>query len=100
MQQLLLAHGADAAGDALAARLVAEELGDAPQDLAQVDGVVERHHHGRAEGGADGARPLEGERDVELVRGHEGAGRAAQQDGLEATAPADAAGQLEQLAAG
>src|SRR4051812_35277497 len=33
VEQLLLAHGADAAGDALAARLVAEELGDAAQDL-------------------------------------------------------------------
>ena len=77
-----------------------KNCGDAPQDLAQVDRVVERHHHGRAERRAGGARALEGERHVELIGRHEGAGRAAQQHGLQASAAADAAGQIEQLAAG
>ena len=62
--------------------------------------VVERHHHRRAERGADGARPLEGQGDVELVGPHEGAGRAAEQDGLQASTSSDSAGQVEQLAQG
>ena len=55
-EQLLLAHRADAAGHALAARLVAEEGGDAPQDRRQVDAVVEDHDDARAERRPDGAR--------------------------------------------
>ena len=49
-EQLLLAHAADPARDALAARLVAEELGDPPQRVDEVDGLVEDHDHARAEG--------------------------------------------------
>ena len=48
-ERLLLAHGADAAGHALAARLVAEERGDAHQHARQVDRVVEHEHDARAE---------------------------------------------------
>ena len=42
-ERLLLADGADAAGHALAARLVAEERRDAHSFQRQVDGLVEGH---------------------------------------------------------
>ena len=83
VQQLLLPHGADAAGHALAARLVAEERGDAAQRCRQVDGVVEDHDDARAERRAGRARALEGQRQVELVRADERARGAAEQDRLE-----------------
>ena len=79
-QQLLLADAADAARHALAARLVAEELGDAPQRVDEVDGLVEDHDHARAERRPGGARRLEGQRHVERVRPDEHAGRPAEQD--------------------
>ena len=67
VQRLLLAHGADAAGHALAAGLVAEERGDAQHHVAQVHGVVEHHDHAGAQRGVGGARVLEREGQVELV---------------------------------
>ena len=48
-QQLLLADAADPARHALAARLVAEELGDAPERVDEVDRLVEDHDHARSE---------------------------------------------------
>ena len=53
---LLLAHGADPARHALPARLVAEERGDAAQQVDQVDRVVEHQHHAGAERRARRAR--------------------------------------------
>ena len=43
MQRLFLPDRADPARHALPARLVAEERGDAQDEVAQVDGVVEHH---------------------------------------------------------
>ena len=79
-QQLLLADGPDPARDALAARLVAEELGDPAERVDQVGGLVEDHDHARAERRAGGPRRLEGQRHVERVGPDEDAGRAAEQD--------------------
>ena len=60
MQRLLLAHGSDAARHALAARLVAEERGDAQHDVGTRSTlVVEHHHDAGAERRAGGARALE-----------------------------------------
>ena len=67
-QRLLLAHRADPARDALAARLVAEERGDAHQEPRQVDGLVEHEHDPRAERRPGRARALERQRHVEVVR--------------------------------
>ncbi len=47
---------------------------------------------------ADGARAFEGERGVEFGWRDEGAGRASEQDRLQAAAAADAAGEIDQLA--
>ena len=49
-QQLLLADAPDPARDALAARLVAEELGDAPEGVDEVGRLVEDHDHAGPEG--------------------------------------------------
>src|SRR5262249_55415590 len=73
--QLLLADAADPAWDALPARLVAEELGDPPEGVHEVDGLVEDHDHARPERRARGARRLEGERQVQRLRADEHAGR-------------------------
>ena len=81
--QLLLADGADPAGHALAAGLVAEEPGDPAQQVRHRDGVVEHQHHAGAEGRARRAHPLEGQRHVERVRADEHAGRAAEQHRLQ-----------------
>ena len=82
-EQLLLAHAPDPARDALPARLVAEELGDPPERVDEVDRLVEDHDHARAERRPGGARRLEGQRQVERLRPDEDAGRAAQQDRLD-----------------
>ena len=52
-EQLLLAHGPDAARDALAARLVAEERGDAAEGVGEVGGLVEGEDDARAKGRPD-----------------------------------------------
>src|SRR4029078_4723009 len=82
IQCLLLANGADAARDTLAARFVAEERRDAQQNVRHVSAVVEHDDHAGAERGLRGARALEGERHVELVRRDEYTGRAAKQNRL------------------
>ncbi len=97
-EDLLLAHGADAARHALPARLVAEERRDPAQLVDQVDRVVEHEHDARAERRAGGPSALHRQRQIEVVGTDEAAGRAAQQDRLEAGAAAHAARQLEQLA--
>ena len=79
-EQLLLADAPDPARHALAARLVAEELGDPPERVDEVDGLVEDHDHARAERRPGGPRRLEGQRHVERVRPDEDARRAAEQD--------------------
>ena len=55
-EQLLLADGPDAARDALAARLVAEERGDPAEGVGEVGGLVEDEDHAGAERRAGGAR--------------------------------------------
>ena len=97
-QQLLLAHAPDPARDALAARLVAEELGDAPEGVDEVGGLVEDHDHPGAEGRPDGAGRLERQRRVEDLRPDEDAGRAAEQDRADLAAAGHAAGQVDQVA--
>src|SRR2546426_6420358 len=82
-QDLLLAFRADAARDALTARLIAEEARDAQQDAFHVSGVVEHEPRARTPGCANGPRPLEAERNVKLRWGDEGARRPAEQDCLE-----------------
>ena len=86
-ERLLLAHGADAAGHALPARLVAEERGQPHQQPRQVDRLVEHHHDARAERRLRFACALERERQVELVGPQEAARRAAHEDALQLLAP-------------
>ena len=97
-EELLLAHGADPAGDALPARLVAEEGGDPPERADEVGGLVEDHDDTGAEGRPDRAGPLERQRHVERVRAHEDAGGAAEQDRPDRAAARHAAAELEELA--
>ena len=97
-QQLLLADGPDAARDALAARLVAEERGDPPQRVGEVGGLVEHHDDARAERRAGRSRALERERRVEPVRPDERARRAAEEDRLDRAPARDAARAVEQPA--
>ena len=81
-QQLLLAHRADPAGDALAARLVAEERGDPQERVDQVGASRRRPSRPRSRGSPGRPRLLEGERQVERVGSDEHAGRPAEQDRL------------------
>src|SRR5205085_4243505 len=81
-ERFLLSHGPDAARDALAARLVAEELGDAEHGVDEIRRLVVDDHDAGAERDARGARVLEGEQQVELLGADEGAGSATEQDGL------------------
>src|SRR5215831_10713881 len=79
LEDLLLALGADAARDALTARLVAEEPGDAQQHLLHVRVIVKHHHGSRAERRADRPDTVEAQRNVDLVRRQERAGRPTEQ---------------------
>ncbi len=97
-QQLLLADGPDPARDALAARLVAEELGDPAERVDQVGGLVEDHDHARPERRAGGPSRLEGQRHVERVGPDEDARRAAEQDRPDRAVAGHAAGELDQVA--
>ena len=97
-QRLLLADGADPAGHALAARLVAEERRDPEQHRDEVDGVVEQHDHAGAERRTRRTRRLERELEVEAIGPDEAAGRAAEQDRLQLAAAGDAARQVDHLA--
>ena len=96
MQRLFLAHRADAAGHALAARLVAEERRDAAQQIAQVDGVVDHHDDAGPERGVGRARVFVRQLDVELVGPDERAGGAAEQDGAKRPSCANAARHFDQ----
>ena len=62
VQRFFLADGADAAGHALAARLLAEEARDALRRSARYRAFVEEHHDARAERRAGRARILERQR--------------------------------------
>ena len=100
-EQLLLAHGADAARDALAARLVAEERRDPRSRIAARSAVSSNDHHdARAERRAGRARALERQRHVELVGPDEHARprRRAGSPGC-ARPPATPPASVEQLAA-
>ena len=97
-QQLLLADAPHATGHALATRLVAEELGDAPQRVDEVDGLVEDHDHARAEGRCCSARRLERERHVQRIGPDEHARRTAEQDRPDVATAADTAGKLDEVA--
>ena len=97
-ERLLLADGADAARHALPAALVAEEAGDAHEQRAQVDGVVERQDHARAERRADRPRAFERERSVERLRADEPARDAAEEHRLQTAGAADAAREIDDLA--
>ena len=94
--RLLLADGPDPARHALPAALVAHEGGDDHEQAPELDRVVDREHDARPERGAELARVLDGQAQVEVVGRDEAAGRAAQQDGLQVRR--GPAGQLEQLA--
>ncbi len=72
LQRFLLAHHADAAGNALAAGFMAEETGDAQQDAAQIHRVVKQHDHAGTKRGADGARAFKGERRIQLLGRNKG----------------------------
>ena len=96
-ERLLLANGSDAAGHALAARLVAEERRDAHQHPRKVDRIVHHQHDARAERRLRGADVLEGQPQIELVGPHEAAGGAPEQDRLQRAPSGHAAGELEQL---
>src|SRR5512132_1309079 len=60
-KRLFLPDCADATGDALPARLIAEERGDAQQDLRHIHRVVEGDDDSGAKRRLRGARTLEGE---------------------------------------
>ena len=92
VQRLLLANGADAARHALAARFVAEEPGDPEHDVHQVDRLVQHHHDPGAQRVAPGARVLERELDVQIVRRDE-ARRPRRPAGPPSAVPCDPAGQ-------
>ena len=81
--QLLLADRADPARHALAAGLVAEELGDPAQQGGHGHRVVKNEHDAGAEGRPRCAHSLEGQRHVERAGADEHAGRAAEQHRLE-----------------
>ncbi len=97
-ERLLLAHGADAAGDALAARLVAEEGGDAGS-MSPRSTVSSKHEHdARSERGPASRAPSKVSGMSSWSGRDERAGRAAEQHRLRASAARYPAGQLEQLA--
>src|SRR5579872_6170606 len=70
-QRLLLPHRADAARDALPARLVAEKGCDADDYRLYVHRIVEDHHHAGPERRAGGPGALQRKRNVQLVRADE-----------------------------
>src|SRR5262249_41808957 len=79
VQRLLLAHRADAARDALPARLVAEELRDAEHRVDEVRVLAEHHHDAGPERRLRLACAIEREQEVELIGPEERAGGAAEQ---------------------
>ena len=82
MERFFLADGADAARDALAARLVAEEARDPQHDVHEVHRLVERHHDAGAQRVPARARVLERELDVQILRCDEPTCGTAEQDRL------------------
>src|SRR6185295_6248783 len=98
--ELLLPLRPDAAGNALAAGLVAEEGGDAADGVRDVRALVEDHDDSRAEGSADRARALEGEWRIQGVGPDEESGRAAEENAPDRPAFRNSAGLLEELAEG
>src|SRR5207248_3084674 len=83
VERLGLSDRADAAGDALPARLMPEERRDAHRDVPQIRLIVEEHHHARTERRSGRASTLDRERHVELLGRHEYAGGAAEEHRLE-----------------
>src|SRR5207237_920023 len=77
LEDLLLALGADAAGHALPAGLVAKEPRDPKEDLPHVRGVVEDHDGAGAQRRPDRPGAVEAQGHVQLVGGDEGPRRAA-----------------------
>ena len=94
-ERLLLAHGADAAGHALAARLVAEERGEAQQQPRHVDRLVE-HEHDAQPSVVFASRTASKVSDRSSSSGmQEAAGGTAHEDALELLAAGDAACEVE-----
>src|SRR5206468_822443 len=83
-----------AAGRALAARLVGEELGQAPDGVDDADRLVEDDDAGRAEHRAGLGDVVEGERKVDLARGEHRRRGAARDDRLQLAVAGDAAAVL------
>src|SRR5207244_9776893 len=72
-----------AARHALPAGFVPEEGRDAEQQVVEVHRIVDHQEHTGAQCRLRGARALERERHVQLVRPNEDAGRTAQEHGLQ-----------------
>src|SRR5262249_48764629 len=96
-EQLLLADRPDPAGDALAARLVAEERGDPPERADEIGRLVEDHHDARAEGRAGSASALERHRHAARLPADEDARGAAEQDRPDWLPTGNPAGELDEL---
>src|SRR5438105_14371446 len=74
-ERLLLANGAHAAGNTLAAGFMSKKGCDTEKDLRKIDRIVKRHDDPGPQRSANRARAFEGERGIELLRGNEGTGR-------------------------
>src|SRR5207249_1032923 len=91
---------ADTARNALATGFMAEEAGDAQENLVQVDGVIEEHDDTGTQGGADGARAFKGEWSIQLLWSDESARSSAEQHGLKIAAAGNASGKVDELVEG
>ena len=96
-ERLVLADRAHPARHALAARFVAEEVGDPPQHRHHVGPLVEDADHPGAERDPGGGGALEGQFDPGLIGADEGPRRSTQQDrlGRRSARPAQQFGEVE-----
>ena len=94
---LLLADGADPAGNALTTGLVSEERRDPHEGARQVDRLVEDHDHPQPERRLRLPSALERERQVELVRRGRSRRRLRRAEPSAGRGHRNAAGQLEEL---
>src|SRR5262249_9235969 len=76
---------------------MAEETGDAQEDLSQVDRIVKQHDHAGTKRSTDGARAFEGQRCIQLVKGYEGSRCAAQKDRLKPAIAGNTTGKVDEL---
>src|ERR1019366_8396217 len=100
LQRLFLADSPNAAGNALAARLITKESSDAVKNFAQVRGVVKEHDDTRPQRRTHRLCTLQGERRVQFFWRKKRSCRAPQQNGLKAPVARHAASQFNELTQG